>query len=62
MKHVHPAGKCNKSMTSQLNKHLVSDDALDEDASEGDKSPNEATEERPVDPRWNDLKQLIDNN
>lgn len=63
MKHVHPVGKCNKSMTSQLNKHLVSDETSEGDAAEG----NEMTEEdgggeRPVDPRWNDLKQLIDDN
>jgi uncharacterized metal-binding protein YceD (DUF177 family) len=57
MKHVHPAGKCNKEMTSKLS-HLLrteagDDEALDEEIG-GD---NDA--DQPIDPRWNELKKNI---
>jgi uncharacterized metal-binding protein YceD (DUF177 family) len=60
MKHVHPAGKCNKEMTSKLS-HLLrteagDDEALDEEIG-GD---NDA--DQPIDPRWNELKKILDNN
>lgn len=64
MKHVHAPGKCNKSMTGKLNKHLRtnSDEEKDEefDASE-DIDIKDDTEEQ-IDPRWNDLKKILDNN
>lgn len=62
MKHVHPVGKCNKEMSGQLKKHLVSDGMSDEGNSEVEEDIAEEAGESPVDPRWNDLKQLIDNN
>ncbi len=62
MKHVHPVGKCNKDMTSQLHKHLVTEVGSEED-NEGEESSDENSNDgQPTDPRWNDLKQLIDNN
>lgn len=66
MKHVHAPGKCNKTMTSKLNKHLRTNNS-DEDSddstyeSESDVVVEEDTEER-VDPRWNELKKILDNN
>jgi len=67
MKHVHAPGKCNKTMTNKLNKHLRTssdddDDSLGEtfEVSEEDNTI-EDTDER-IDPRWNDLKKILDNN
>lgn len=57
IKHVHREGECNKLMLDKLEKHLVksSDDGEDEGVEENSK-------EKPIDPRWNDLKKIIDNN
>jgi len=57
MKHVHPPGKCNKVMSSKLNKHkaVSSDDTLD-DEEEGEDDTFEAGN----DPRWDALKGLVD--
>ena len=52
MKHVHEYGKCNKDMVKKLNKHLRSD----EDDEQDDDTPQE------IDPRWNELKKILDNN
>ena len=56
MKHVHAPGKCNKMMMGELNKHLrtseddpVEDEVLDE-------------ENKEIDPRWNELKKILNNN
>lgn len=64
MKHVHAPGKCNKAMVGKLNKHLrvASDDDgwgadLDDTLAEVDE---EVSQE--IDPRWNDLKKILDNN
>ncbi len=66
MKHVHPVGKCNKSMTGQLKKHLVTsdDDMSDEEtgALEDEGGVEEESSEQPIDPRWEGLKKMIDNN
>ena len=60
MKHVHAPGKCNKDMVSKLSKHLrvSADDEEDEFDSIVD------TDDRPqeIDPRWNELKKILDNN
>ena len=68
MKHVHAPGKCNKAMTSKLNKHLrisSSDEEVDvnEETFEVSEEDNtiDDTDER-MDPRWNDLKKILDNN
>lgn len=68
LKHVHPAGKCNKSMSAKLRKHTarsLEDGEDDEDAvaydddDEIDVVPGEGEE---TDPRWDELKKIIDNN
>ena len=66
MKHVHAPGKCNKAMSSKLSKHLrtTSDDEMDEDSfvpEESNELVNDDTETA-VDPRWDELKKILDNN
>ena len=63
MKHVHAPGKCNKAMSSKLNQHLrvLSDEESEEDAWENEEEEIGETD-RPVDPRWNELKKILDNN
>lgn len=66
MKHVHAPGKCNKAMTSKLGKHLRTngnDDSEESDTFVGDDDiiVEEEVEEQ-IDPRWNELKKILDNN
>lgn len=71
MRHIHPAGKCSKGMVSKLKKHIaVSKNEDDEDNSEEetfDFVENDETdlperkEDKQTDPRWDGLKNLIDN-
>ena len=60
MKHVHAPGKCNKDMVSKLSKHLrvSGDDEDDDDFLKVDSSDEPQT----IDPRWNELKKILDNN
>ena len=60
MKHVHAPGKCNKDMVSKLSKHLrvSGDDEDDDDFLKEDSSD----EPQIIDPRWNELKKILDNN
>ena len=68
LKHVHPAWKCNKSMSAKLRKHTArslddgDDEALDafDDEDIADVVPDEG--ETMTDPRWDELKKIIDNN
>ena len=62
MKHVHAPGKCNKDMVHKLSKHLrtAGDEADDDDFP---MMQNEVEEEsQTIDPRWNELKKILDNN
>ena len=60
MKHVHAPGKCNKEMVNKLSKHLrvVKDEEDDgfEDMVDVEEEPRE------MDPRWSELKKILDNN
>ena len=60
MKHVHAPGKCNKDMVSKLSKHLrvSGDDEDDDDFLKEDSSDEPQT----IDPRWSELKKILDNN
>ena len=59
MKHVHAPGKCNKDMVSKLSKHLrVSGD----DEEEFEDMEDIVDEPREIDPRWNELRKILDNN
>ena len=55
--HVHEPGHCNAGMTEALAAHWVVS-SEEQDAS-GDE---EGTGEKPVDPRWDKLKEMLDNN
>lgn len=62
MKHVHPPGKCNKSMSSKLKKHSAkSTDDEDDDMDAGDDIVIDDDVADTTDPRWDALKGLIDN-
>ena len=61
MKHVHAPGKCNKDMVSKLSKHLRvkghdHEDMEDDIELVSEEGPQE------IDPRWNELKKILDNN
>ena len=60
MKHVHAPGKCNKEMVDKLSKHL----RTEKDEEDDDFEDMEEAEEEPreIDPRWNELKKILDNN
>ncbi len=65
MKHVHGPGKCNKSVTTKLNKHLrtTAEDDSDETFETVEEDNNGVEDiEQPIDPRWNELKKILDNN
>lgn len=69
IKHVHPLGKCNRQMSAMLRKHRahrpddedtqLEDDLIDEiDSIDNNTLPDNT----PVDPRWDGLRKLADNN
>ena len=65
MKHVHAPGECNQSMAAKLRKHLrVDASEMDEEDLEFDSDDESSDDEKstPIDPRWNDLKKILDNN
>ncbi len=64
LKHVHPAGKCNKSMSAKLRKHVARiDDDTDEEGAPCDEEIDDVPDgEVETDPRWDELKKIIDNN
>lgn len=64
MKHVHGPGKCNKTMSSKLKKHMTKSSDDDDDSSIDFDDIEEESEPTVIetDPRWDDLKKFIDNN
>lgn len=64
MKHVHGPGKCNKTMSSKLKKHMTKSSDDDDDSSIDFDDIEEETDTNVIetDPRWDDLKKFIDNN
>ncbi|NDW19880.1 DUF177 domain-containing protein [Dysgonomonas sp. 216] len=61
MKHVHPPGKCNKMMSSKLNKHKAVSVEDDDDSDDSDMDEDIAVDDVDAevsDPRWNKLKDL----
>lgn len=65
MKHVHAPGKCNKSMSSKLKKHSArqaDDEELDGDDDGFEYEEDTVVDEAPQDPRWDALKDLLENN
>jgi uncharacterized metal-binding protein YceD (DUF177 family) len=65
MKHVHAPGKCSKVVMGKLNKHLRTssgDGSEDMDDMSDDVITDNEETEPPTDPRWNELKKIVDNN
>lgn len=70
IKHIHAPGKCNRLMSGKLKKHLArnsdeEDDDMDLDLDIEDNEPVvdfEESDTQPTDPRWDELKKIIDNN
>ena len=62
MKHVHAPGKCNKAMMGALSKHLRSSADEESYVSELEEEEDDTDVEREIDPRWNELKKILDNN
>lgn len=59
IKHVHPQGKCNRAMTTILNKHRANDeydDELIDDIDDLDDVNDDTDSGRTTDPRWDALK------
>ena len=48
---IHEEGECNEAMMAELNRHAVSDESEEEQGTDGD-----------ADPRWNELKKIMNNN
>lgn len=64
IKHVHAPGECNEEMMGALSQHLrVTSDEEDEELydEENGENPDEG-ELREIDPRWNALKKILNNN
>ncbi|HET9569970.1 MAG TPA: DUF177 domain-containing protein [Bacteroidales bacterium] len=71
IKHIHAPGKCNRLMSGKLKKHLAKnpddddDDDMDQDLDIEDTEQVvdfEESDSQPTDPRWDELKKIIDNN
>lgn len=61
MKHVHPAGKCNKMMSGKLNKHRATSSGDDEDESGDDDIIDDIQDDdqqNASDSRWDALKDV----
>ena len=58
MKHAHAPGKCNKDMVSKLRKHL----RVERDDEDMIDTEDVLEEPQEIDPRWNELKKILDNN
>ena len=62
MKHVHAPGTCNKAMMGALSKHLRTSADEESYVSELEEEEADTDVEREIDPRWNELKKILDNN
>lgn len=54
MKHVHPAGQCNRAMSALLKKHRAGTDAIEDELLDSVEEDGDA----PIDPRWDALRGL----
>lgn len=62
IKHTHAPGECNKTMVTKLKRHITrskDDDEVDIDLEDDD---DFAVEDNQIDPRWEGLQNIIDNN
>lgn len=61
IKHVHAPGECNKTMVTKLKKHIARSKDDDDTDLEFDDDEIEI-EDTTIDPRWEGLQNIIDNN
>ena len=64
MKHVHAAGKCNKTMAAKLKSHTARSVDLNEesDVASDESLIGDQDQDIQTDPRWDALKNLVENN
>ncbi len=66
IKHVHAHGECNEDIMGKLKKHLrvaVDEEGEDDDDELLPDDEDDSTEgPREIDPRWSELKKILDNN
>jgi uncharacterized metal-binding protein YceD (DUF177 family) len=64
IKHVHAPGECNKTMVTKLKKHITrhKDDDEDNPLFEDDDDDEISNDNTAVDPRWEGLQNIFDNN
>lgn len=62
LKHIHAPGKCNRTMSTKLRKHMSHDDEEQDSFEEENTEVEESYDNSQTDPRWDELKKLIDNN
>ena len=67
MRHVHAPGECNKDMAAKLSRHLridAAEEELEEDEflNEEDSESGSEVKAAEIDPRWNELRKILDNN
>ena len=64
LKRVHAPGECNEAMAAQLHKYLrtTPDEVDDDEESSWESEESGDGEDKPIDPRWNELKKILDNN
>ncbi|MBN2765469.1 MAG: DUF177 domain-containing protein [Paludibacteraceae bacterium] len=61
LKHVHAPGECNKTMVTKLKRHITrSKDDVDTDIEDDDDDLE--IDDSPMDPRWEGLQNILDNN
>ena len=61
LKHVHAPGECNKTMVTKLKRHITrskDDDEVDVELDDEDIEIDDS----PIDPRWEGLQNILDNN
>ena len=62
MKPVHAPGKCNKEMSSKVRTHRAVRPDEEDDFSDDSFYEDDSDVDQPTDPRWDALKDLIENN
>lgn len=65
LKHVHPTGECNKTMATKLKSHSTKSKVYEDEGSEDDSDDSDdgiEIENEQTDPRWDGLKNILDNN
>ncbi len=63
IQHVHAPGECNESMIEALSKYLRTDGDETEDLDElPDDESGDFEKDSEIDPRWNELKKILNNN